>query len=35
MILFTYGVLLQYKEIPQVCDCPSQKNVHVNTFERY
>ena len=35
MILFTYGALFQYKEILQVCDCQSLKNVHVNTFERY
>ena len=25
MILFNYGALFQYKQISQVCDCPSQK----------
>ena len=35
MILFTYGALFQYKEIPWVCDCLSLKNIHLNTFERY
>ena len=35
MILFIYGAFFQYKEISQVCDCPSPKNVHANTFERY
>ena len=35
MILFIYGALFQYKEISQVCDCPSKKKDHANTFERY